>query len=143
MDKEINQSFEEFNTLFPKIVGSNIRRYLKMYDISQAELANRLGVSQQTVSYWCNGLKVPRQAYIDDMCIQFHCTRSDLMQDHTKDMQVKEPKQLTIESYLIECNKKKLDTADILMEVQKMSSSNLSALLSYARFLNSQTDSES
>lgn len=134
-----NQTFEEFNRLYPKIVGANIRRYLKEYDISQTELAKRIGVSQQTVSYWCNGLKTPRQANIDDMCVLFHCNRSDLMQEYKVEIPKKPGAPLTVD--YIATDKKKLDTADIMIEVQKMDGSNVDALLKYARFLNSLKDS--
>lgn len=118
---------------YPQIIGSNIRRYLKMHDMSQTELAKRLGVSQQTVSYWCNGLKSPRQLNIDDMCEIFNCQRTSLMQENT--ILSKTPQS----NYEVS-NKKKIDTIDILTEAQKMDGPKLNALLMYARFLNSQQE---
>lgn len=138
MTEKLNQTFEEFNTLYPKVVGRNIRRYLAAYDLSQTELAKRLGVSQQTVSYWCNGLKTPRQQNIDDMCAIFHCNRSDLMQEYNigglEAVRINNDSPLTVTYRALD--KRKLDIADILAEIQKMNDSNLEALLSYARFLN-------
>lgn len=134
MDENNNQTFEEFNRLYPEILGSNIRRYLKMYDISQTELAKRLGVSQQTVSYWCNGLKTPRQPNIDDMCRIFHCQRADLMQEYKV---VRSAPSEPLQVDYIASDRKKIATADLLIEVQKMTPKHLDAVLALAKALNS------
>ncbi len=66
---------------FNLIFSNNLNRYLQKYDMTQLELAKRLGVSPASVSHWCNGKKSPRMDKVDKMCDIFHCLRSDLMED--------------------------------------------------------------
>lgn len=47
---------QEFNAVFSK----RLRYYLSEYNMTQAELAKRLGVGTTSVYNWCNGLKTPR-----------------------------------------------------------------------------------
>lgn len=70
----------EFLIVFSK----NLKYYLDQYDMSQAELAKRLGVSTTSVSNWVQGLKAPRMDKVDSMCDLFNCSRSDLMEDRAK-----------------------------------------------------------
>ena len=70
---------EDFNKVFSK----RLKYYLAKYDMSQLDLAKRLGVGPTSVSYWCNGIKSPRMDKVDAMCDIFHCSRSDLMEDKT------------------------------------------------------------
>lgn len=67
----------DFNTLFAK----NLNYLLKMNNMSQAELAERMSVSTATTSNWCKGIKLPRMDKVDKMCSIFGCLRSDLMED--------------------------------------------------------------
>ncbi|MDD6340677.1 MAG: helix-turn-helix domain-containing protein [Butyrivibrio sp.] len=67
----------EFNEIFSK----RLKYFLNKYDITQAELARRLGVSTQSVTNWCRGVKSPRMDKVDAMCEVFHCLRKDLMQE--------------------------------------------------------------
>lgn len=71
-------SEQDFNIIFAK----NLKAYLNEYDMTQADLADKLGVSTQSVSNWCKAAKSPRMDKVDAMCSIFHCKRSDLMQDH-------------------------------------------------------------
>lgn len=68
---------QEFNAVFSK----RLRYYLKKYDMTQAELANRLSVGTTSVYNWCNGIKTPRMDKVDAMCDLFHCKRSDLIEE--------------------------------------------------------------
>lgn len=38
----------------------NFKELLKQKNITQEELGNKLGLSQQTISDWCNGRRTPR-----------------------------------------------------------------------------------
>lgn len=71
---------QEFNEIFSK----RLRYYLNQYDMSQADLAKKLGVGTTSVYNWCNGIKTPRMDKIDAMCDLFHCKRSDLIEDKTE-----------------------------------------------------------
>lgn len=71
----------EFNAIFSK----RLKYYLNKYDMTQSELAKRLGVSTQSVTNWCKGDKSPRMDKVDSMCSIFNCKRSDLMEDKSDD----------------------------------------------------------
>lgn len=47
--------------------------------IRQAELASSLGVSQNTVSQWETGTRVPRVDMLKKIAILFGCTVDDLL----------------------------------------------------------------
>ncbi len=68
---------KEFNAVFSK----RLRYYLSENQMTQAELANKLGVGTTSVYNWCNGIKSPRMDKVDAMCDLFHCNRSDLIED--------------------------------------------------------------
>lgn len=72
---------QEFNAIFSK----RLRYYLNKFNMTQAELAKRLGVGTTSVYNWCNGIKTPRMDKVDAMCDLFHCNRSDLIEDKSND----------------------------------------------------------
>ena len=74
-------------TEFVKIFSKRLRYYLDYYNISQADLARRLGVGTTSVSNWVNGVKTPRMSKVDAMCEIFHCKRSDLMEEKIEEEQ--------------------------------------------------------
>lgn len=75
-------SEQEFNTVFSK----RLRYYLNKYEMTQVELSKKLGVGTTSVYNWCNGIKTPRMDKVDAMCELFHCNRSDLIEDKSKEM---------------------------------------------------------
>lgn len=68
---------QDFNAVFSK----RLRYYLSKYDMTQVELAKKLGVGTTSVYNWCNGIKTPRMDKVDAMCDLFHCNRSDLIEE--------------------------------------------------------------
>lgn len=68
---------KEFNEVFAR----RLRYYLDKYEMSQLELAQKLGVGTTSVSNWVNGIKSPRMDKVDAMCDLFECRRSDLMEE--------------------------------------------------------------
>ena len=68
---------QEYN----KVFAENLKQYLKINNMSQADLAKRLGVSGQAVSNWCSAAKSPRMDKVDMMCRIFGCKRSDLVEE--------------------------------------------------------------
>ena len=72
---------QEFNAVFSK----RLRYYLNKYEMTQVELAERLGVGTTSVYNWCNGIKTPRMDKVDLMCDLFHCKRSDLVVERYTD----------------------------------------------------------
>lgn len=73
-------SERDFNIIF----SERLRYYLNKYDMTQIELAKKLGVGSTSVYNWCNGIKTPRMDKVDSMCRIFNCKRSDLMADTPK-----------------------------------------------------------
>ena len=72
-------SEKEFNAVF----SNRLRYFLNKYDMTQNELAKRLGVGTTSVYNWCNGIKNPRMDKVDAMCEIFNCRRSDLMEEQS------------------------------------------------------------
>ena len=66
-EKEINRA-----------ISQNIVRYLAKNNMSQADLATAIGVSEATVSNWCKGIKMPRMQKFDAICTVLGCSRLDL-----------------------------------------------------------------
>lgn len=62
-----------------ELMSSNLKKYMQLRNISQLELAESLGVSQQSVSNWCTGLKMPRMNKIDRICELLEISREELM----------------------------------------------------------------
>lgn len=67
---------------FKLIFSANLRRYLQNKEISQARLAELLGVGTTSVYNWANGIKIPRMDKVDAMCEIFGCNRSDLIEEY-------------------------------------------------------------
>ena len=61
------------------IIANNLVRLLKEKNRTQLELAEYLGVTQASISNWCNGIKMPRMDKIDMICEFFCIRRSQLM----------------------------------------------------------------
>ena len=71
---------KSFNEIFSK----NLRYYMDIKEISQNALAKELDVSSTSVNNWYNGYKIPRMDKVDKICMLFHITRSDLIEEHNK-----------------------------------------------------------
>jgi len=61
------------------MIGDNIREFRLKYGYDQSELAEKLHISNKTVSSWELGRSEPRMGMIEDMCKIFHCTKSELI----------------------------------------------------------------
>lgn len=61
------------------LIAKRIQHYMEAKNKTQADLAEFMGVSQATVSNWCNGVKMPRMDKIDRICEFFGVSRTDLM----------------------------------------------------------------
>ena len=68
-------------TDFNKLFAAKLKFYLEKNQMSQADLANKLGVGTTSVYNWCTGLKTPRMDKVDKMCEIFHISRSALIAD--------------------------------------------------------------
>lgn len=68
---------------FAKTFGKRLRYFLERDNMTQAELAKKLGVGTTSVSNWVNGIKTPRMNKVDAMCEIFGCKRSDFISEDT------------------------------------------------------------
>ena len=59
-----------------------IAELLKQHDMTQKELAERVGVKVQTVSQWVHGLCVPSYDKLRMICSVFHVSADYLLQVH-------------------------------------------------------------
>jgi len=62
-----------------RIFSTNLKFQMDKNNIKAKELADRLGVSKQTVSTWVNGLNTPRTEKLDRLCEILNCDRNALL----------------------------------------------------------------
>ena len=65
--------------------GENLYNLRKKQKISQEKLAEKIGVSRQSVSKWENGTAYPEMNRISELCKIFHCKLNDLVNDNILD----------------------------------------------------------
>lgn len=97
------------------IIASNLVRLLKVRNRTQLELAEYLGVTQATISNWCNGIKMPRMDKIDLICKFFDIRRSQLMDEPSSSSEADQADRLFIEKY-------SRDVYDAAMKYSKLDS---------------------
>lgn len=71
-----------------EIFSTNLRNMLYARNRTQAELAKAMNVTETSVSFWVNGSVVPRHKTVDRICQYLKCSREDLMQDHTQEVEL-------------------------------------------------------
>lgn len=59
----------------------NIRQYRERAEITQKEMADRLGVKQSAVSMWETGTALPRADMLPKIAKLLGCTISDLFEE--------------------------------------------------------------
>ena len=59
--------------------GNNLKTALSVSVISQKELADKLGTTQQTISRWINGINEPDLATLLNICIILNETPNSLL----------------------------------------------------------------
>ena len=70
---------EEDTEDLAKIISENMQFLMKKYNVSPADLAHALEVSQATISYWINGKKVPRGGAIQKMSNYFRVSKKEIL----------------------------------------------------------------
>jgi transcriptional regulator with XRE-family HTH domain len=63
-----------------RIFSQNLKAVLSESGKSQMDLAEHMKVGKSTVSFWCNGQKLPRMNKIDEICSWLGVRRSRLME---------------------------------------------------------------
>ena len=66
----------------------NLKTYRAAYRLTQGELANTLGVSQQTVARWEKGTIPIKHQHVRVMCVLFECTADELLGLETDDTEI-------------------------------------------------------
>lgn len=65
-----------------KTMSKNLKKYLKLYNVSRMQLSESLGISYSTVSDWINGNAYPRIDKIEMMANYFGINKSDLVEEN-------------------------------------------------------------
>ena len=60
-------------------LGANIKNLRKMYNMSQKELAQKLDISDKTISSWEINRTEPSMLYIQKLGEIFNCTNSEII----------------------------------------------------------------
>lgn len=61
-----------------KTIGDNIKELRKVNEMTQKDLAEKLGVSFKTIGHWENGYTEPDVAHIKKLKETFDCAYEDL-----------------------------------------------------------------
>ena len=64
-------------------MSNNLKKYLKINNVSRNQLSESLGISYSTISDWINGKAYPRIDKIEMMANYFGIEKSDLVEDKT------------------------------------------------------------
>lgn len=64
-----------------KTMSKNLKKYLKLYNVSRTQLSESLDISYSTISDWVNGNAYPRIDKIEMMANYFGINKSDLVEE--------------------------------------------------------------
>lgn len=70
---------------YKKVFSCNLRKYMKLYDKTQADLIEDLKLNRSSVSTWVNGTRLPRMDKVDMLANYFNVNRSSLMEEKDVD----------------------------------------------------------
>ena len=77
------------NADYAKKFGKNLSDILYKKCINQAKMAHELNIPKGTVYNWVKGIRTPRPAYMEKLCIYLQCTREDLFDGPAEDTPAK------------------------------------------------------
>jgi len=77
------------------VISDNIRRLREREGIEQLELAERLGISNKTISSWECGRTEPRIGMIERIADALGCTKADIIEPETVTYMFKEAQLMT------------------------------------------------
>lgn len=92
------------------LLSSKIKLLREKQNLTQSDLARKLGLTRSSINAWEMGLSVPSTSYIVELSKLFNVSSDYLLGlDETSTLQVSglSPKQVTILNELIECMKNK------------------------------------
>ena len=70
-------------------ISENIKFYRNKNSLTQAQLADKLNVSEQAVYNWERGTRIPRMGYIEKMARLFHVESPDILKVNKKTANLK------------------------------------------------------
>lgn len=65
--------------------ADNLKRLMKKNGMNQKDIAKIAGVSQQTVSLWLSGDRIPRMGKIQILADYFGIYKSELIEEHNEE----------------------------------------------------------
>ena len=65
-----------------KTMSKNLKKYLKLYNVSRTQFSESLDISYSTISDWVNGNAYPRIDKIEMMANYFGINKSDLVEEN-------------------------------------------------------------
>lgn len=108
-------------------IGNNIKKLREREGMTQFDLANRIGVSDKTISSWEINRTEPKMGTIEKICSVLHCKKTDIIGCDFDYAYYPDDSESPL---IIEINN----------EARNMDSSSLNRLLEYARLLNNQKE---
>lgn len=66
-----------------EIMAKNIRHYMGVFNVTQTEICNTLGIKMPTFSDWVNAKTYPRIDKIELMANYFGISKADLVEEHS------------------------------------------------------------
>ena len=94
--------------------GDNLKRVRKMRKISQEDLADKLGVSRQSVSKWETGENYPSMQNIVCLCDIFKCKMNDLVHESFEDIDFMDKE---IKMSVVKLNEKEQNRMKVLSKI--------------------------
>ena len=68
-----------------RIFAKNLNKYLSLFNKTQKEVADAIGVSPQTFNTWCQGIALPRMGKVQALADYFKINKSDLIDEKNED----------------------------------------------------------
>ncbi len=97
--------------------GDNLKNIRKAKKISQEELAERLGVSRQSISKWETGENYPSMNNIMCLCDIFHCKINDIVHEDFADINSLDPEIKMKVAKLKEKEQKRMKILSKILEI--------------------------
>lgn len=72
-------------------MGKNIKRFRELKGLTQAELANRLGISDKTVSSWEIERTEPKIGMVEKICVALDCVKTDIVGANNQNQRIYSP----------------------------------------------------
>ena len=108
-----------------KKIGNFIHQLRKENNLTQEQLAEKLGVSNRSVSRWENGITLPDISLMKCICEEFHISISELING---ERQILSPEVANTEEKTVLKTK---EVANVILELLKHETRQLFSCLSY------------